>query len=90
MSSSVSSNPPPLIDIGCNLTDPMFRGTYRGKQQHPDDFDAVLQRGWSAGVEKVVITAGSLTDARAAIALVRLEIGWSDLKLQASLWSIYL
>lgn len=67
--STSTSSLSPLIDIGCNLTDPMFRGVYRGKQHHPDDFDAVLQRGWSAGLEKIIVTAGSLEDARASIAL---------------------
>ena len=63
----------PLVDIGCNLLDPMFRGTYRGKQQHPDDFDAVLERGWAAGVRQIVITAGSLREAERALALARTD-----------------
>ena len=67
-SSSSSSR---LIDIGCNLTDPMFRGVYRGKRYHADDLGAVLRRAGGAGVEKVVVTAGSLEDAKAAIAMVR-------------------
>ena len=40
--------PPPLqlIDIGVNLTDPMYRGEYNGKQYHPTDLDAVISRAF--------------------------------------------
>jgi TatD DNase family protein len=44
------------IDIGINLTDPMFIGKYRGKQVHPSDLDAILERAKSHGVEQMLIT----------------------------------
>ena len=32
-----------LIDIGANLTDPIFRGVYHGKHVHADDMHHILQ-----------------------------------------------
>ena len=49
---------PRYIDIGANMTDAMFRGVYREKQKHEDDLDAVLERGWNVGLDKVMVTAG--------------------------------
>jgi hypothetical protein len=68
--------PPPepnagLIDIGANLLDTMFQGEYRGKQAHPPDLQAVLERAAASGVSHCIVTAGSLEEARAALALVR-------------------
>ncbi|KAG0047291.1 TatD DNase [Gryganskiella cystojenkinii] len=62
---------PRLIDIGINLTDPMFRGNYHGKQAHPDDLDQVLVRAKRAGVERMIVTAGNLNDCKAALDLVK-------------------
>jgi len=64
--------PPPSIDIGANLLDPMFQGIYsEGKVYHQPDLDAVLRRAWEAGLEKIIITAGNLEEAKAALALAR-------------------
>jgi TatD DNase family protein len=64
----------PLIDIGCNLLDPMFNGVYHGKTKHEDDFKQVLERGFQqAGVEKIIITAGTLEEARNALELARTD-----------------
>jgi hypothetical protein len=70
------AGPPPepnagLIDIGANLLDTMFQGEYRGKQAHPPDLQAVLERAAASGVSHCIVTAGSLEEARAALALVR-------------------
>ena len=63
--------PAGLIDIGANLLDSMFQGEYRGKQAHPPDLQAVLERAAASGVSDCIVTAGSLEEARAALALVR-------------------
>ncbi|PAA65177.1 hypothetical protein BOX15_Mlig018203g1, partial [Macrostomum lignano] len=71
---SMASGPRPqyrFIDIGANLTDPVFRGVYRGRQLHQDDFDAVLRRANEVGVERIIVTGGSLSESKAALHLCR-------------------
>ncbi|EMD41932.1 hypothetical protein CERSUDRAFT_90521 [Gelatoporia subvermispora B] len=54
-----------------NLTDPIFRGIYRGKQKHADDLEAMLERSRVAGVLSMLITGGSLEESREALELAR-------------------
>lgn len=58
------------IDIGANLTDPMFRGCYGGSTKHPDDYNIVLERAWQHGLQKIIITSGCLSDVDEALKLV--------------------
>lgn len=60
-----------MIDIGCNLVDPVFRGIYRGKQRHGDDLVDVLGRAFGVGVAGIVVTAGTLQESRDALGLIR-------------------
>eukprot|EP00928_Gymnodinium_smaydae_P019703 TRINITY_DN17572_c0_g2_i1.p1 TRINITY_DN17572_c0_g2~~TRINITY_DN17572_c0_g2_i1.p1 ORF type:complete len:392 (-),score=83.98 TRINITY_DN17572_c0_g2_i1:163-1248(-) len=69
-----------LIDIGANMLDPMFRGEYREKQRHASDLPAVMLRARSAGVERLMVTAGSLTETREAMDFCAApEEGWPAL-----------
>lgn len=60
-----------LVDIGINLTDGMYRGTYnhKGAADHPEDIAAVVQRALAVGVTGLLITGGSLDESRAALGL---------------------
>ncbi|KAG8905582.1 hypothetical protein FRB99_008640 [Tulasnella sp. 403] len=63
---------PRYIDIGVNLTDPVFRG--RGGRiggSHPDDFEDMLQRSRTAGVRSMIITGGSLRESREALKIAK-------------------
>ena len=56
-----------FIDIGANLTDTMYSGDYNGSSKHPPDLEAVLDRAKVAGVERMVVTGGSLAESRRAV-----------------------
>ena len=59
------------IDIGANLTDAVFRGIYRGKKVHNDDFQHVLNRAFEVGMDKIIVTAGCKDDITEALELVK-------------------
>ncbi|KAJ2808021.1 hypothetical protein H4R20_001041 [Coemansia guatemalensis] len=64
-----------IIDIGANLTDPVFRGIYRGKRAHEDDMPRILERSRSAGVVGMMVTGGSLKESAEAVQLCRQHPG---------------
>ncbi|EGD83670.1 hypothetical protein PTSG_12148 [Salpingoeca rosetta] len=64
-----------FFDIGANLTDPVFRGVYRGKQKHPSDFAQILQRARDAGVERMMVTGTNLADSKEAVEMAKQNEG---------------
>eukprot|EP00252_Welwitschia_mirabilis_P009932 TRINITY_DN22880_c0_g1_i2.p1 TRINITY_DN22880_c0_g1~~TRINITY_DN22880_c0_g1_i2.p1 ORF type:complete len:322 (-),score=59.90 TRINITY_DN22880_c0_g1_i2:223-1188(-) len=62
-----------MIDIAANLTDGMFKGVYNGKQYHAADIAQVLKRAWDAGIERIIVTGGSLRESREALAIAETD-----------------
>ncbi|WYZ37388.1 hypothetical protein EsH8_II_000894 [Colletotrichum jinshuiense] len=62
---------PRYIDIGINLADPIFRGLHHGKQRHPDDLDAVIQRAKQVGCSKLIVTGSDFTSSRDALDIAK-------------------
>ncbi|XP_031397505.1 putative deoxyribonuclease TATDN1 isoform X3 [Punica granatum] len=62
-----------MIDIAVNFTDGMFKGIYNGKQCHAPDIVTVLNRAWTAGVERIIVTGGSLEESREALAIAETD-----------------
>ncbi|CAM1503954.1 Fc.00g015450.m01.CDS01 [Cosmosporella sp. VM-42] len=66
---SAPSYQPRYIDIGINLSDPIFRGRYHGKQRHPDDLAGVIGRAREVGCSKLIVTGSDLVSSRHALEL---------------------
>lgn len=62
-----------MIDIAVNFTDGMFRGMYNGKQYHVADIATVLGRAWSSGVDRIIVTGGSLEESKEALAIAETD-----------------
>ncbi|KAG9013458.1 hypothetical protein FRB94_002532 [Tulasnella sp. JGI-2019a] len=63
-----------FIDIGVNLTDPVFRGQsgrFGSSSKHPDDTEAMLKRSRAAGVRSMIVTGGSLKESKEAVDLAK-------------------
>lgn len=75
--STMATSKPKLryIDIGINLTDPIFRGQYHGTQRHEDDFEDVIKRGLEAGCEKFMVTGSDLAESKHAIEISKAHPG---------------
>ncbi|XP_050123439.1 uncharacterized protein LOC126600825 isoform X2 [Malus sylvestris] len=62
-----------MIDIAVNFTDGMFRGIYNGKQCHVSDIATVLSRAWTAGVDRIIVTGGSLEESKEALTIAETD-----------------
>ena len=62
-----------FIDIGANLTDPVFHGIYHGKHCHAGDLSDLLTRSFEAGMDKIIITGSDLDESSKALALAQTD-----------------
>ncbi|KAI4504188.1 hypothetical protein M0802_000659 [Mischocyttarus mexicanus] len=62
-----------FIDIGANLTDPMYQGIYHGSQKHLPDLDKVLQRSWDNNLSRIIITAGNIEESKKALEIAKMD-----------------
>ncbi|KAL7275989.1 hypothetical protein RUND412_001058 [Rhizina undulata] len=73
---SESGYTPRYIDVGINLTDPVFSGVYHGKHAHENDFEDVLQRAKAANCLKLMVTGSDLHESRQALKLAEKHPGY--------------
>ncbi|KAL2712423.1 putative deoxyribonuclease TATDN1 isoform X1 [Vespula squamosa] len=62
-----------FIDIGANLTDPMYQGIYYGSQKHQPDLDRVLERSWDNNLSRIIITAGNMEECKKALEIAKTD-----------------
>lgn len=62
-----------FVDIGVNLTDPVFKGVYHEKKAHEDDFSQVLKRAKDGGMKKMIVTVGHLEESPEALELCKTD-----------------
>ncbi|KAH7408048.1 hypothetical protein BKA64DRAFT_706450 [Cadophora sp. MPI-SDFR-AT-0126] len=62
---------PRFVDIGINLTDPVYTGFYHGTQRHENDLSAVVQRAKDIGCEKLIVTGSDLEHSKDAVRLAK-------------------
>ncbi|KAL4964785.1 3'-5'-exodeoxyribonuclease [Aspergillus stella-maris] len=61
----------PDTQIGINLSDPVFKGNYHGKQVHDDDMDDIVQRAKDVGCQKFMVTGSDLEESKRAIEIAQ-------------------
>lgn len=49
----------------------MFQGVYNGNQKHEADLNHVLDRAWSTGMDKIILTVGTVNEAEAAFKIAK-------------------
>ncbi|KAL4985380.1 hypothetical protein BDW68DRAFT_179820 [Aspergillus falconensis] len=59
------------VDIGINLSDPVFQGNYHGKQVHESDLDDIVQRARNVGCQKFMVTGSDLEESKRAIEIAQ-------------------
>ena len=62
-----------LLEIGANLSDRMYQGEYNGSKKHEADLPQVLDRAWNVGIDHMIISGGSLSDAANAVNLAKMD-----------------
>ncbi|KAK4700064.1 TatD DNase family protein, partial [Phenoliferia sp. Uapishka_3] len=67
--------PPRLIDIGSNLSDPVFRGVYREKRVHANDWLDIVERARNAGVVGQILTGDCLAGSKESLELAKDQDG---------------
>ncbi|TGO84399.1 hypothetical protein BPOR_0509g00060 [Botrytis porri] len=60
---------PRYVDIGINLTDPVYSGIYYDTQRHPADLPSVISRALTTGCQKLIVTGSDLEESRKAVEL---------------------
>ncbi|KAI9371552.1 hypothetical protein BJX61DRAFT_511112 [Aspergillus egyptiacus] len=63
------------VDIGINLSDPVFQGNYHGKQVHDSDLDDIIQRARDVGCRKFMVTGSDLEESKRAIEIAQKYTG---------------
>jgi len=51
----------------------MYQGLYHGTKKHEPDLDDVMERGWSVGLEKIIVTGGGFKDSKKGIEIAKTD-----------------
>jgi len=74
--STPTSTPTPtgtFVDIGANLLDPMYRGSYRDRPRHDPDLNLVLDRAWENRLDRIIITCGTIQESQDGLLMARTD-----------------
>ncbi|KIV90687.1 hypothetical protein, variant [Exophiala mesophila] len=72
---ATQTKPLRYADVGINLGDPVFRGSYHGKQSHDDDLEDVIKRAKDVGCTKLMVTGSNLVESAHAVQLAKQHPG---------------
>lgn len=64
---------PLITDIGANLTDEVFDGRYSGSRKHDADRQQVLEKAWQIGMQKIIVTVGTIFDCEPAFKIANTD-----------------